>query len=552
MSEPFDPQAYLAEDDEEAFSPEAYAAAEEREQMSIARPARRNKVGRGEAFIHGGVDAIPFGQKWSAGVGSGLLNAMKYARREYGVGPRYWENIPDDISYQQMLDQERAMLARSEQDRGGWTTLGKIAGGGASMGAIPFQPIQGMSRLMQVGSIGANGTTYGLLHGLGQGDTYDQATEAAAVEAPVSGLMSLAGHAVANEAISPVAKYMWNKAPAAANYLGNKAQDLAGWLKVNSLKPNPVVAERMATLPGGEAGVGRELLSRGLGGFTKKGTEKQVEAARRAAGGEMDKLAAAYDATVNSRLNAQQILAAGDAEAERLLSRPTTETAGQKLKTLVDKFRRIYTPENPPNAQQMLELKRELGKEAYGASKQFARTADQTLDDYSRGVANMERTADASLDNAIGPQFEQANLSFRRLLGANQAAKRSASRTQGNDLFSLTSKVGAAGAGGYAALTGRPILGATGLALSFLGNKYGSQLGARGLYGLGSGLRGAANMSQNVSRYATPYAPTLASMLERQTQSAFNVPAYEFAGRTPEEEEIRLREALADAQWGQQ
>lgn len=521
------------------------------EQKPAARPGRK-KISRTEAVIHGGVDTIPGGQKWSAGLASGALNLMKMAQREYGLGPRYWENIPE-TSYQQQLDWEREQLARSERERSGFTTLGKVLGGGASMAAIPIAPIQGMGRLMQAGSIAANGTAYGLLRGLGQGDTFDQAMEAAAVEAPVSGLTSLTGHTIASEVLSPVAKYMWNKAPTAANYAGDKLQDLAGWFKVNSLKPNPVVAERMAQLPGGVPGVGKEVLSEGLGGLTKKGTAKQIGAATKSAGAEMDRLAQSYDATQKSFLNADPIFAAGDQEAARLARVPTTRAAGERLQSLINEFRKIYTPQNPPNAQQMLDLKRVLAKEAYGASKEFARSSQQGLDEYAAGVAKMERAADSSLDNVIGPEFEAANLSFRRLLGANQAAKRSAARTDSNDLFGLTSKLGAAGAGGYAMLTGRPIVGGATLAASYLGNKYGSQMGARTLYGLGSALKSSANMSHAASRYAAPHGATLGELLQNYARpGVFNVPADNFAGNTPEEEEIRLREAMADAAWGQQ
>src|SRR5207248_2654916 len=110
-----------------------------------------------------------------------------------------------------------------------------------------------------------NAGLYGVAHGAGQGDT---ATEMLR-KAGTVGALNAAGGSVAHGLFGELA-------PPTSKYLGNKMQDLAGWLKVNSIHPTQTLGEAMDSLPGGIPAVGRELLDRGIGGLTKSGTAKQL------------------------------------------------------------------------------------------------------------------------------------------------------------------------------------------------------------------------------------------------------------------------------------
>ncbi len=244
----------------------------------------------------------------------------------------------------------------------------------------------------------------------------------------------------------------------------------------------------MAELPGGVTGVGKEMLERGIGGLTKAGTAQQAEAAMNEAGQRIGGLAGAHDAAGGAPVALSNALQVAKAHALELQAEPTTRKAGEKLANLISEYEAIYS--QPVPATKALALKRALGEEAYGATDTLNKVGDKMAGDYGRGVAGLERGVNASLENTLGPEFTGANTSFRRLLGASQAAERQASRGAGNEILSLKDAIlgSVAGAGAHAAgLSAGPIGLGTTLG-SMLLKKYGSQVGARSLYGIGRGL----------------------------------------------------------------
>src|SRR5882672_8241530 len=95
-------------------------------------PISTEKMGAPEAYVHGGVEAVPLGQKIAA---LGTSGALKLAQM-LGSSP-YLKNL--DTSYAGQLARERGNLTRAEADQPWATTAGKMTGGAASMAALaPF------------------------------------------------------------------------------------------------------------------------------------------------------------------------------------------------------------------------------------------------------------------------------------------------------------------------------------------------------------------------------------------------------------------------------
>lgn len=287
------------------------------------------------------------------------------------------------------------------------------------------------------------------------------------------------------------------------HYLSDKARNLAGWLKLHTLRPTPTLAEKVADLPGGAVGVGKELLERGIGGLTNKGTAAQIETAKEAAGKAITKIATEYDALGKPKLNPSTAIYAGWTAARELMKQPTTEAAGRRLLTLMDKYEsKFFQPGQGYRlitAAEMLDLKRAVAKAAYGASDQLHKTGDVVAGEFGAGLSKFERAIDATLDRYLGPEFEAANIAFRRLLGAGQAAERMAARTQGNThiIGGLVPTI--VGGSAMAAGHGGPEAVALGLGSSLI-QKYGSQAGARLLYSpVAGGLNLADQALSNIS-----------------------------------------------------
>lgn len=296
---------------------------------------------------------------------------------------------------------------------------------------------------------------------------------------------NLAPVALSRLAKSGPVQYVGGKLEDVAGYAGDTLKNVAGWLKVNSIHPTPALGKKLAALPGGVPGVGKELLERGVGGLTKGQTAAHVERELSAAGGVMDDLATAYDRAGSPPIDVGSAIAEGRKAAEGLTKQPITREAGDALNKILDEYNQLFSGRNV-SAAEALEVKRALGKAVYGAKQELNKSGKKLMGDFGEGLAKFERGVDDQLDSALGPRFEQANLAFRRLLGANEATETQAARSTANMLLLGLGNTGAAGVGGLVA--GGPGA-AAGLAGAALLSKYGSQAGARTLYGLGNALQ---------------------------------------------------------------
>lgn len=295
--------------------------------------------------------------------------------------------------------------------------------------------------------------------------------------APV--LMSKAGETGA-------AKYLGGKLDDGAMLAGDKLKDLAGWLKVNSLHPTPTTAEAMASLPGGVPAVGREVLRRGIGGMSKGSTARQASSEASRAGGAITKIVREYDGAGGAPIDLGIAIDAAKERAKRLVDEPTTRAAGERLANMIEQYEAGLGPSRMATASHALEMKRALGKAAYGAKQQLKKAGDTVAGDFGEGLSVFERSVDDVMDRSLGPQFESANLTFRRLLGASNAAKRTAARQDTNLLALGLQNLGG---GTLGATLGGGQGAAAGLLGTLLLRKYGSQAGARALYGVGHGLQ---------------------------------------------------------------
>lgn len=326
-------------------------------------------------------------------------------------------------------------------------------------------------------------------------------------EATKAGFSTLLGGAIGNQTpvvLSKVAgtrpgQYLGAKAEQAAVYGADKLKNAAGWLKVNSLHPTPVMSEAMESLPGGGAAVGRELLEQGIGGLTKKGTAKQTAQAASEAGAAIDSLVASHDAAGGAAVDVGSALSSAREVATKLMDQPPTKPVGLRLMGLIEEYQAKFS-KGTATAADALAMKRALGDVAYGESGILEKTGDYVAGKYGKAVSKFERAVDESMDKSLGPGFEASNLAYRRLLGASNAAERSAARTQGNQLFSLKTLLAMGAMGGAGAAGGLPAAVAMGV-----GTKYGSQMGARTLYGLGSALE-APGLARFLTRGSAPTA----------------------------------------------
>lgn len=297
---------------------------------------------------------------------------------------------------------------------------------------------------------------------------------------------------------------------------GNAFQNLGGWLKINSLHPTPTLSRALEDLPGGATAAGRELLAQKVGGLTKTGTAKQAQAAFGRAAAAIDELAQYHDAAGGSPIDITGAIAAGKARAQQLLDEPTTEAVGKQMMGLVEKYESKFS-NGTGTAQEILGMKRALGKAAYGESQKLERAGDTIAGQLGDGLSSFERATDDALDKTLGPRFEAANLLSRQMRGTTQAAERAADRTQGNQLIGLKPWLAAlaAGGGGHLGHIGTPEAAAA-AAGTFLLGKYGSQMGARGAYTLGSGLRFLPRAASALAPYLSgslEYAPAASSPL---------------------------------------
>lgn len=188
----------------------------------VAAPgASRKPMGVGEAVAHGGVEAIPFGQKATALLSAGGLRLIK------AMSSEPWSQQLDD-TYAGQLARERGNLEQAEKDQKWPTRGGKLLGGAASMAAMsPLKAAQGAGLLARTAVASGNAGLYGVAHGAGTGDTLADAAKGAALEGTVGLGAGAAGHLLLGEAVPALASGAADKARGLAAYLQSFANKRA-------------------------------------------------------------------------------------------------------------------------------------------------------------------------------------------------------------------------------------------------------------------------------------------------------------------------------------
>jgi hypothetical protein len=442
-------------------------------------------------------------------------------------GPSRYLRLPDgtEVPVPTKADLYRASrdYVRQEQEAADqhWPKLGFMAQmGGEVAGDYALAGANAVKRGYQ--------TLSGLVRGLNMSDaelTPDKATPWDVASAMAStGFGGLVGNQapvlMSKLGQTGAAKYLGQKADDVFTASGEGLKNLAGWLKVNSIHPTPTLGKKMADLPGGIPGVGRELLDRDIGGLTKGKTAAQVEGAVKKAGSVIDDIAEYHDAAGGAPIDIAPAIARARQEAAKLMSQPTTKEAGMALSSILDEYSQMFSGRNV-TAVEALEVKRALGKAVYGAQQELHKSGKTLMGDYGAGLGKFERALDDQLDASLGPSFERANLSYRRLLGAKDATDTQQARSLANMLMlglgnTSTAVLGALVGGGPGA--------AAGLAGAAFLSKYGSQIGARGAFNAGrfaQSIPGAARYLVNnnpggaVGEMSRATGGTLADLLEQ-------------------------------------
>jgi hypothetical protein len=481
MSGAFDPDKFLAETSGKAlaFDPDAFLAG------SAPAPAKAQPLDATNTL------GIHFARHAALGMGDKVIAALQAASDvahdktgNASFGEAYKRDLGNLDRVMDVSDEAHPVARWTGNVLGAVTSgLALGAGSAAASGARLGAGVLGGELAPQAASTAArigSGLGLGALGAYGA-DRSDSALGTAANTGVGAGL-GLALAAAAPYA-APVMKY-----------LGGKATDLAGYLKVNSIHPTPLLGESMAELPGSVSGVGKTLLRRSIGGMTKAKTAEQIQAAARAAGKDITALAdeASGDATTEG-VNLAPALSRAREQAQGLYAEPTTRAAGSRLGDVVGEYEDTYL--NPVSPAEALSLKRTVADAAYGENKSYARSRDPISGKYGEGLAKLERGLDSALDEHLGPEFEARNLEYRRLASAREAAERAAARTAGNKVLGLVPHIlgAAAGLGGHHAGLDIPTALETAVAAT-LASKYGAQAGARALYGVGRGLQMAPEM----------------------------------------------------------
>ena len=274
---------------------------------------------------------------------------------------------------------------------------------------------------------------------------------------------------------------------------GDVLQNAGGSMKVRSLRPTPQLAEGMENIPGGRAGVGKEVLASDtslMPSLTKNRTAKRIGRRKSEAGEAVEKVVSDAEAADPTPVSLDPIFGKLRARARELIDEPVDRPAGEKLDAIIDEYETKYAGKKVPLSE-VYRLKKKIADHAYRTRESFDDKPPPMEASYLDELQGFERELDGVLDDRIGPSFEAANVRFRRIGSANQAAKKTASRQYGKNLIGLGGlAAGGVGAGG-AAMLGTPqglALGAAVLAA----NKYGFQLGARGAYEAGRALNAPA------------------------------------------------------------
>lgn len=336
------------------------------------------------------------------------------------------------------------------------------------------------------------------------------------------GLMPPAVQGMMSEApalVPAVEGMMSQEAPAVpGGTFGDTLQDLAGRLKVKTLKPVPTLAEDMAALPGGKAAVGRKLLEKSIGGFTKDATAEQLARAFKKSSSSIDSSAAALDSSGAPPPDLSAVTTrAFWRDAVPMAGRPLTRATGEKLGNTLADYINMYEGQ-PQSYVEGLKFRRELDNAIYSNTDFGAHPAETA---FGESLKPLRADVNATLTQGgqdvapeLADQFKNANLETRQLGLASKAADRAAGRGAGNKTFNLHDMLAplvATGEVGAGMASGHSLHGLSAAAISMLLGKYGWQATARALYGAGAGLNAAPGMLPGVGRAITQGAPALSS-----------------------------------------
>lgn len=538
MSDGFDPDAYLAEKAGGGFDPDSYLA----EKLGQAAPPQ---VGPGETFLNKSVNSIPVGKAATDSVAALLLKAFGPGagvrltpqaqadiRARGGVVPESYTPPSLAEAYRTIRDGRMARTEAGAQQNPWAAGFGTATGMGLSL-AAPLPSVGKLGEGFVAGRLlpgMLTGAGYGAEMALEHGKADLSRGEFGQAFADVSGVEGLramsrdassgnygrafldflGSGALGGAAVGGAVPYAGAGIQRGAPVVGQKLQDFAGWLKVNSLHPNPTIAEDMAALPGGVKEVGKTLLRKGVGGFTKNGTAEQAAKALEHASGNIDRSVDALDATGAqgpdlSSINSTAVWRDAVPMAERPLTRPT----GQKLGETLSEYQNIYA-DQPRTFGEGLKFRREIDDAIY---KNDAFGAHPELTAFGKALRPVRGDVNAELELAaqqaspeLAAQFRNANLETRQLGLASRAADRVAGRGTGNHVVSLKDMIAAgipAGAGVAGVAAGHGGGGLSAMLASWLLAKYGSQAGARTAYGLGAALR-SPRIAQYLNQGAAP------------------------------------------------
>lgn len=453
--------------------------------------AKPEAPGAAMSLVHGGVDAIPFGQKFSALLQASALRAAK----ALGVsGGKYLDDTyPGQLA---RLQAENAAAAEAHPVLHG---TGELVGGAASMAAAP---LKGAGLAAAAGNAGI----YGAAHGAGASDW----------SSPAAALLrtTLEGGGMA-------------AAGAGGHFLGKGAAYVAG--RVAPGLTEAAIAQGRRVLTNGADSMSKRgpiaaeavqeaLDSKAVRAFgTTKGTLERLQGLTEQQGETYGKLVSSLEEKGVKGPRAQELADELMQKAIELDPRTMNEALPRAY---MDEAGKVLTKADPAgrlSLSQSEDLKRSLQ-----AMAKYGRVEETPLNEVRRGVAGSFRNAtEQAIDEAgaaagegtelraMADRFVPVKQRLGRLIEAEQAAERGTARGAQRRHFSATDHLLMAGE----MATGHPGALAKGAALA-VGNNF---LRNRGTSTIAAGANSLAGLLQGLGRSeAVPAASSLAaSGLER-------------------------------------
>lgn len=253
--------------------------------------------------------------------------------------------------------------------------------------------------------------------------------------------------------------------------VGDRLRNLAGAVKVRSLRPTRAQVKGMNKIPGGRVGVGRRLLDEesSVPKLTRKGTFEEISALTDRAGKEIDNVVAPYDV---KSVNPDFVLGRARAKLEKVLSAKPKADALKRASDLLAQYEEELRAAGQAKPSTLLRIKRELGEAAEAAS------GDKH---YRAGLRSLEAAFRDEIESIVGPKYRAANLRYAQLNAAKKAAEGSYEQSVSGDPLSfsnLSTGLAAGGTGfGVGYLLSKGTLPAAATAASVMtAKRYGPQI----------------------------------------------------------------------------